>query len=119
MSSGLPMVQLALLGEAASHASGVAVFVWDDDRTYVAVNDAACELVGLEREELLAMRVGELSPDRAEPHFTVVQRREFSVGSSTFHRRDGIDVPVEWVSFHTTLAGLPYMGSVVWPARRS
>ena len=59
MSSGLPFVQLALLGEAVSHASDVAVFVWDDDRTYVAVNEAACELVGLDREELLAMRVGE------------------------------------------------------------
>ncbi|HEY6053254.1 MAG TPA: PAS domain-containing protein [Gaiellaceae bacterium] len=116
MSSGLPLVQLALLGEAVSAATAVAVFVWDDDRTYVAVNDAACTLVGLEREELLTMRVGELSPDRAEPQFKEVQRHEVSTGSSTFTRRDGTTVAVDWLTFRTKLAGLPYMASVCWQA---
>ncbi|MGZ4132977.1 MAG: PAS domain-containing protein [Actinomycetota bacterium] len=93
MSAGLPLVQLALLGEAVSAAAGVAVFVWDDDRTYVAVNDAACKLAVLEREELLTMRVGDLSPDRAEPQFDDVQRQDVSTGSSTFtpRRDDGRD----------------------------
>ncbi len=114
MSAGLPFVQLALLGEAVSAAAGVAVFVWNDDRTYVAVNDAACKLVGLEREELLTMRVGDLSPDRAEPQFEEVQRRDVSTGSSTFTRRDGTTVAIEWLTFRTKLAGLRYMASVCW-----
>jgi PAS domain S-box-containing protein len=114
VSAGLPLVQLALLGEAVSAATGVAVFVWDDDRTYVAVNDAACKLVGLSREELLTMRVGDLSPDRAEPQFDEVQRHDVSTGTSTFMRRDGTTVALEWLTFRTSLAGLPYMASVCW-----
>jgi PAS domain-containing protein len=51
--SAAAVTQLALLGDAIASAEEVAVFVWDDDRNYVAVNDYACALVGLTREELL------------------------------------------------------------------
>ena len=112
--SAADVAQLALLGEAVAYAPAVAVFVWDDDRNYVAVNDGACTLVGLPREELLQLRVGELTPDRAEPFFRDVQRRPLTRGSSTFTRTDGTVVEVEWVSFRTRLAGLPYMASVCW-----
>jgi PAS domain S-box-containing protein len=106
--------QLALLGEAAEHLQDGAVFVWDEDRNYVAVNDAACRLVGLSREELLGMPVGALSPDRGSPHFEEVQRRAPLAGRSTIHRRDGAEVAIEWVTFRTRVAGLPYMVSVCW-----
>lgn len=43
--------QLALLGEAVECLDEVAVFVWDEDRNYVAVNQAACRLVGKTRQE--------------------------------------------------------------------
>ena len=36
--------------------SDAAVFVWDDDRNYVAVNQAACRLLGRTRDEILQMR---------------------------------------------------------------
>ena len=65
----IDVTQLALLGEAAECVDGVAIFVWDDDRTYVAVNSAACELVGRTREEILGMRVGDMTPERASPLF--------------------------------------------------
>lgn len=61
--------QLALLGEAVECFDDVAVFVWDEDRTYVAVNQAACHLVGKTRREILPMKVGDLAPDRASPLF--------------------------------------------------
>ena len=116
MSTDLPLVQLALLGEAVTAADGVGVFVWDDDRRYVAVNDAACELVGVTREELLAMRVGDMTEARAEPHFHDVQRAGVSTGTVRFARRDGGEVELEFLTFHTKLAGLPYMASVCWRA---
>ena len=47
------VAQLALLGEAAECLQDVAVFVWDDDRNYVAVNRAACALLGRTREQIL------------------------------------------------------------------
>jgi PAS domain S-box-containing protein len=33
----------------------------DETRRYIAVNDAACELLGYTREELLAMRIDDIS----------------------------------------------------------
>ena len=45
MSAATELAQLALLGEAVENLQTVsAVFVWDDDRNYVAVNQAACTL---------------------------------------------------------------------------
>jgi PAS domain S-box-containing protein len=107
-------LQLALLGEAMANLANGAVFVWDEDRNYVAVNDAACTLVGLSREEILEMAVGDLTPNRAAPHFEEVQRVPRTAGRSAIHRRDGSVVPIEWVTFHTRVAELPYMVSVCW-----
>jgi PAS domain S-box-containing protein len=113
---GSPFLQLALLGEAMANLENAAVFVWDEDRNYVAVNDAACTLVGLPRDEILDMAVGDLTPDRAAPHFEQVQRVERTVGSSEIHRRDGTTTEIEWMTFHTRVAELPYMVSICWPA---
>ncbi|MGH3048871.1 MAG: PAS domain-containing protein [Gaiellaceae bacterium] len=111
--SAAALAQLALLGEAVARMPGVAVFVWDDDRNYVAVNDAACELTGRTSEQLLSMRVGELTPDGGEPHFS----RNQSVG--VHNGRLAIEGPagpveLEWITCHTTVAGLPYLVSICW-----
>ncbi len=111
--TGTALQQLALLGEAALGMSDLAVFVWDDDRNYVAVNDAACALTGLTREQLLAMPVGGMATDGAEPHFSVTQARGVHSGRHTIMRPDG-PVEIEWVTCHTTIAGLPYLASVCW-----
>jgi PAS domain S-box-containing protein len=110
------LVQITLLGEALAQAVGAAVFVWDEARNYVAVNDAACRLVGLSREELLAMKVGDMTPDRAAPHFEEAQRRPLLRGVSTISRHDGSEVAVEWVTVHTKVGELPYMVSLCWRA---
>lgn len=47
----------------------VAVVVADDDRRYVHANEAACALLGVEREDLIGMRIEELTgtpPDQVE-----------------------------------------------------
>ena len=107
------LAQLALLGEAAECLIGVAIFVWDEDRNYVAVNDAAVELVGRSREEILAMKVGDMSPDRGSPHFQEVQRHPFHRGSSRIMRHDAA-VEIDWVTCRTRIAGLPYIVSMCW-----
>jgi PAS domain-containing protein len=111
--SGLVLAQLALLGDAADNLREVAVFVWDDDRHYVAVNEAACKLTGRKRAELLGMRVGDMSADRGAPHFEDVQHGVVSTGSSTIDGADGA-VDIDWVACHTRVAGLPYMVSICW-----
>jgi PAS domain S-box-containing protein len=112
-STALHLAQLALLGEASENLKDAAVFVWDDDRQYVAVNEAACKLTGLDRDALLGMRVGDLSPDRGAPHFENVQRDAVHSGSSSLERADGT-IEIDWVTCHTRVAGLPYMVSICW-----
>jgi PAS domain-containing protein len=112
--TGAELAQLALLGEAVTGMGGVAVFVWDDDRNYVAVNDAACALTGIPREQLLTMRVGDSSADRAEPHFTKARLSPVLRGQHEIETPDG-PLELEWVTCRTSIAGLPYFVSVCWP----
>jgi PAS domain-containing protein len=102
--------QLALLGEAVECLGEVAVFVWDEDRNYVAVNQAGCRLVGRTRQEILQMKVGDLSPDRASPHFEDVQHP--GVHAGTLMAPTG---EIEYLTCRSRVAGLPYMVSVCWP----
>ena len=106
--------QIALLGEAAAFLGDVAIFVWDDDRNYVTANDAACALVGKTHEELLQMKVGDMTADRAEPYFSTVQDgAAVHRGSLQVDRTDG-PVEIDWMTCRTKLAGMPYMVSVCW-----
>jgi PAS domain-containing protein len=107
------VVQLALLGEAVDALDGVAVFVWNEERRYVAVNDEACTLVGRSREQILGMEVGDMSPDRATPMVERTRHSPLVLGSSVIHRPDG-DVPIEWITCHSVVANLPYMVSLCW-----
>jgi PAS domain S-box-containing protein len=110
------ILQRALLGEALDGAAGTAVFVWNEDRNYVAVNEEACRLVGLGRDALIGMPVGDLSPDRASADIARTRDEPFVRGSSSFTRRDGETVELDWLTMHTTVAGLDYMVSLVWRA---
>ena len=103
------VAQLALLGEAAECLQDVAVFVWDDDRNYVAANRAACALIGKTRDELLRLKVGDLTDNRAQPLFDEVQRA--GVHSGVMEIPGGA---VHYVTSKTRVGGLPYMVSMVW-----
>lgn len=109
MTEEIDVTQLALLGEAADCLSEVAVFVWDDDRHYVAVNQHACRLLDRTREEILAMRVGDMHPDGASTLFEEVQRRGVHTGTMETPRG-----ALQFVTCRTKIAGLPYMVSVCW-----
>jgi PAS domain S-box-containing protein len=103
--------QRAILGEAIESLEDVAVFLWNEDRHYVAVNESACRIVGLERDELIGLPVGDLSEERAEPQLEQV-RQGVHAGDLRFTRRDGEVVELEWSTFPTRVAGLPHMLSV-------
>jgi len=111
--SALQLAQVALLGESIENLSELAIFVWDEDRNYVAVNEAACRLLGRTREEILQMKVGDLTADRAAPHFENVQHGDMHTGSLEINGDNG-PVAVDWVTTRTRIAGLPYLISVVW-----
>lgn len=106
------LLQQALLGEAADFLEGVALFVWNEERRYVAVNQEACRLVGLPREELIGMPVGQLTPDGATEEMRRVRFGAVTEGTSSFTRPDGEVVELVWTTAHTRVAGLPYMISV-------
>ena len=111
MSEPFDLTQLALLGEAADCLEDVGVFVWDEDRNYVAVNQAACDLVGRSRAELLRAKVGDLSPSSVDEVFDEVQRR--GVHTGTMQAPTG---PIHYVTCKTRVAGLPYLVSMCWRA---
>lgn len=108
-SEALDVAQLALLGEAVACLDEVAVFVWDEDRNYVAVNSAGCRLVGKTRQEILLMKVGDLSPNRASPIFEQVQHPDVHAGTLMAPTGE-----IEFMTSRTRVAGLPYMVSVCW-----
>ena len=108
------LLQRTLLGEAVDLLEEAAVFVWNEERRYVAVNEHAARLVGVPRGELLGMPVGDLSPDHARADIERSRSTAILTGSSSFTRRDGEVVALDWVTMHTRVAGLPYMISICW-----
>ena len=107
------LLQRSLLGEAIDLLEDVAVFVWNEERNYVAVNEEACRLVGLSREELIGMRVGALSPDHADGDIAAVRSTTAPFeGTSSFVRPDGTEVRLAWTTVRTKVAGLGYLVSI-------
>jgi PAS domain S-box-containing protein len=115
MSVADPLIQATLLAEALENGP-VAIFVLGDDLRYVAVNRLACELLGYEREELLGLTARDVAPDvnMDELLLQVIRDRRRS-GRSTFRRKDGEPVEVEYRATETSVAGVPFFVSACWP----
>lgn len=110
------LVQRTLLGDALDEME-VAAFVFDDDENYVAVNAAACQLTGYGRDELLALRVRDVTarPARALRHLDEVSRGERAGGEATIRRKDGSTVFVSYRAARTRVAGMPFLIGLCWP----
>ena len=107
-----PEIQSRLLTEALL-AARVGFLVWDDERRYIAANDAACEILGAGREQLLGQRVGGHSAD-ADGLIEATLRSGFSHGSARVRRFDGSgEIEVVYLTFATRTAGMPYMATVI------
>jgi PAS domain S-box-containing protein len=110
-------LQRALLGEAVDTAS-LAVFVFEDDEHYVAVNDAACELSGYTREELLELPVRDLAadPEQTVRNLERVASGELTHGRVEMRRKDGTVLGVEYRAARATIAGMPFLVAMYWRA---
>jgi PAS domain S-box-containing protein len=98
-----PLIQASILGEAVDHGPA-AVFVADEEGGYVAVNLAACALLGYTREELLELRVNDIA--EAAGKWEEMQREGKVSGVSTLTRKDGTTIDFRYVAGATTVAGM-------------
>ena len=116
MNVAQPLVQASLLGEAID-AGPALVFVADEDMQYVAVNETACEVLGYEREELLGMRVTDVSgSDNASEAFANMVASGEASGRGRLVRKDGSTLEVEYRATRATVAQMTFYVSVVFAA---
>lgn len=102
-----PLIQTSLLGEAIENGPA-AVFVADEHGKYVAVNQAACLLLGYSREELLGLRVADVARyETAAAEWEEMSRAGARIGSSTLTRKDGTTVEFSYIAGATKVAGMP------------
>jgi PAS domain S-box-containing protein len=102
------LIQTSLLGEAVDNGPA-AVFVADDYRRYIAVNRAACELLGYTREELLALRVDDVADTSS---WSELERSGQLTSTAELTRKDGTKVTFSYVAGETVVAGMPVYVSV-------
>jgi PAS domain S-box-containing protein len=109
------ILQRALLGEAVD-TSSLAVFVFEDDENYVAVNEAACELSGYTRAELLELPLRRLAADEKQTlrNLELVASGARTAGATRMRRKDGTVVDVEYRAARATIATMPFLVAVYW-----
>jgi PAS domain-containing protein len=110
---GDPHVQATLLAEAVASAD-VGFLVWDEDRRYIAANKRACELLGCTLETLLGSKVGERTT-RGEALVEGAVRDERARGRAKVRGAYG-ELELEYLTFRVRTAGVPFMGTIIWPA---
>lgn len=102
------LIQASLLGEAVDNGPA-AVFVADETRRYIAVNRAACDLLGYSREELLQLSIEDVSANRE--HWNEMLQGTIT-GSVDVVRKDGTQLTLRYVAGRTLVAGMPVFVSV-------
>ena len=109
------LVQKSLIGEALDQGP-LAVFVADDDGKYLAVNAYACNLLGYEREELLALRVTDVAVnDGAAEDYEEMRRNKVHVGATVLRHKDGRELPMHFRAGETTVGGMTLFIGLCWP----
>jgi PAS domain S-box-containing protein len=110
-----PLVQAGLLGEAIDRAPDV-VLVADESMRYLAVNQAACRLLGYTREELLKLRMTDIatSPGAAADYDEMMSRRS-TTGTAVLRHKDGTAIAASYRAHETKLAGMTVYVAILWP----
>jgi PAS domain S-box-containing protein len=107
------LIQAVLVGEAVANA-GYIVLVADENMRYLAASDAACELLGYSREELLALTVPDLVVEtNASELYDDFIREHGQRGQITLRCKDGRDLEAHYDARQTEVGGLPYYVSVI------
>ena len=112
----IELLQETLIGEAAATGTA-AVLLSGDDLRYVAANDAACNLLGYSRSELLALEVSEivlLEPEQLRHVSQAVIDGATHHGSAVVRRKDGAEIEVGYVSFRGSISALSQVVTVTW-----
>lgn len=111
------LIDTVLVGEALDRGP-VAVFVFDEEGRYLAVNGYACELLGHEREYLLERRIGELSahPKEAAVESYLAAVRAGAEATTVVRRADGTSLRLRYRAASSKVAGMPVFVGVAWPA---
>ncbi len=104
-------VQSLLIGDAMERAPAV-VLVVDDGGNFLAVNRYACDLLGYTREELLALKPGDVTTGPWEERLTELQHAGTIRGEVDFKCRDGSLVHVRYSAAETTVSGMSFWVSV-------
>lgn len=101
------------LGEAVTNADYV-ILAADEDMRYLAASDAACDLLGYSREELLALTVPDLVVEsNASELFDDFLRDQAQRGTITLRRKDGRLVVASYDARKTVVRGVSYYISVL------
>jgi PAS domain S-box-containing protein len=110
------LLQKYLVGEALAEAPFV-VLVADDEMRLTAASDAACELLGWEREELLRLRVTDIVVEQeAATLYSDFVAAGVQRGRITLRCKDGELVEASYEAHETRMSGLPYYVSVLFPS---
>lgn len=113
------LIQGVLVGEAVANA-GYIVLVADENMRYLAASDAACELLGYSREELLGLTVPDLVVEaHASELYDEFIRDQGQRGKITLRCNDGRSLKARYDARQTEVGGLPYYVSVVTPVESS
>jgi PAS domain S-box-containing protein len=109
------LIQTTLLGEAAENAP-IAIFVADDDMSYIAVNRRACDLLGYTRDELLALKVSDVSasPLSGEIYAKMMLQGELS-GTGNLLRKDRTELGIEYWAYSTRVAQMTVYVAFIRP----
>ena len=104
----LALVHETLLGEALNHSSMLA-FAADDDMRYVAVNDAACQLLGYSRSEILQLRVSDIASEVSAPtEFAEMVATGSRSGAAKLRTKAGEMLQFVYVATETRVSGIPF-----------
>lgn len=90
--------------------SSTPMFVADDERRYIEINRAACELLGYSRDELLEMKIEEISSPELRPR-AAEMFEEFKTagtlsGPYTVLTKDGDEVSVHYSATANVMPGI-------------
>jgi len=109
------IIEQTLLGEALMDAP-IAASVFDEDRHYIAVNEAFCALTGYDRAELTTFKVGTvLAPDdEARKAIRAAIRSHGTAGEVNLRRKDGLIVRTAYWVLETKVALSTYYLRLSW-----
>jgi PAS domain S-box-containing protein len=112
----LAITQVLEWQEAIFEGSRDAVFISNEQSHFVAVNNAACELTGYPKEELLTMRIPDLHEDIDLDAYNrshdKIMGGEAALTEAKIRRKDGTKVDTEFSNTRVSIAGIFYMHTV-------